>query len=117
MKALGRRAQAGMEERAALPDLTWAGATVGTGEIWRGVGEVVGGTCTEAFQGVAHRVRPGLEPQLNSFQLCDLGPATSLSKAFFPPLQRNNYVPHLQWRFTKKIMKLQVQGLLSRLWA
>lgn len=32
MRALGRRAQAGLEERAAIPDLAWAGAMVGTGE-------------------------------------------------------------------------------------
>ena len=37
--------------------------------------------CTEAVQGVACSIRPGLESQLQrrSFQLCDLGPATSLS--------------------------------------
>lgn len=100
MKALGRRAQAGLEERAALLDLAWAGAM--WAQVWHGVGEVVGGICTEAVQGVARGVRPGLEPQLHSVQLCDLGPATPLSKAFFPPLQRNNYVPHLQWRFTRR---------------
>ena len=32
MRALRRRAQAGLEEKAALPDLAWAGAMVGIGE-------------------------------------------------------------------------------------
>ena len=33
MKALGRRARAGLEAKAAFPDLAWAGPMVGTGEI------------------------------------------------------------------------------------
>lgn len=33
MKALGRRARAGLETKAAFPDLAWAGPMVGTGEI------------------------------------------------------------------------------------
>lgn len=33
MKALGRRARAGLDAKAAFLDLAWAGPMVGTGEI------------------------------------------------------------------------------------